>query len=233
MPYIIRSSILKIYNFIGSLNFGTYFVVSVAAIIFSCSMLYSIFVHKNFGKKCNLEKIIFIPALLISVVFILNMTLAGDISPNLPAERMARLFAEALCSRRIEEISKDNVIAPSYLNAFTLKWNQRYSEFSDIQCGADDFIMTEYHYKYDNINNDKSCVVVLQTSHILNFPKSVDEIELCDFDFQIHLTKVAIASRFLGKYMRWRIIDFSYVKSETYTMKEWLDNIEKELKSEY
>ena len=76
-------------------------------------------------------------------------------------------------------------------------------------------------------------MVVLQTSHILNFSKSLDETELCDFDFKIRLTMVAIPSRFLGKYMRWRIIDFSYVKSETYTMKEWRNNIEKELKSEY
>ena len=233
MPYIIRSSILKIYNFIGLLNFGTYFVVSVAAIIFSCSMLYSIFVHKNFGKKSNLEKIIFIPTLLISVVFILNMTLAGDISPNLSAEKMARLFAEALCSGRIEEVSKDNFIAPNYHDTFTLEWNQKYKDLNDIQCEADNFTMTEYHYKYENVSNIESCVVVLQTSHILNLPKSIDETELCDFDFKIHLTKIAIASRFLGKYVRWRIIDFSYVKSETYIMKEWLDNIEKKLKSEY
>ena len=233
MPYIIRDSILKINTFIHSLNFGSCIVVSIAAIIFSCSMLYSIFVHKNFVKKTNLEKIIFIPALLISIIFILNITLAGDIYPNLSAENMARLFAEALCCGSIEEFSKDNVIAPNYHDAFTLKWNQKYKDFSDIQCRADDFIMTEYHYKYGNISNPESCVVMLQTSHILNFPKSIDETELCDFDFKIHLTKVAIASRFLGKYMRWRIIDFSYVKSETYTMKEWLDNIEKELKSEY
>ena len=233
MPYIIRNSILKIIDFIGSLNFGTYFVVSVAAIIFSCSMLYSIFVHKNFGKKSNLEKIIFIPTLLISVVFILNMTLAGDISPNLSAEKMARLFAEALCSGRIEEVSKDNFIAPNYHDTFTLEWNQKYKDLNDIQCEADNFTMTEYHYKYENVSNIESCVVVLQTSHILNLPKSIDETELCDFDFKIHLTKIAIASRFLGKYVRWRIIDFSYVKSETYIMKEWLDNIEKKLKSEY
>jgi len=233
MFYSIQNSILKIYNFIGSLNFGIYFVVSITAIIFSCSILYSIFVHRNFGKKTNLEKIIFIPTLLISVVFILNMTLAGDISPNLSAEKMARLFAEALCSGRIEEVSKDNIIAPNYHDAFTLEWNQKHKDFSDIQCGADDFIMVEYHYKYGNISNTEDCVVVLQTSKILNILKSVDEIELCDFDFEIHLTKVAIPSRFLGKYMRWRIIDFSYVKSETYTMKDWLDNIEKELKSEY
>ena len=233
MPYIIRSSILKICNFIGSLNFGTYFVVSVAAIILSCSMLYSIFVHKNFSKKSNLEKIIFIPTLLISVVFILNMTLAGDISPNLSAEKMARLFAEALCFGRIEEARKDNFVAPNYHDAFTLKWNQKHKDFSDIQCEADNFTMTEYHYKYDNISNAESCVVVLQTSHILNLSKSIDETELCDFYFKIDLAKIAIASRFLGKYVRWRIIDFSYVKSETYTMKEWLDNIEKELKSEY
>jgi len=233
MFYSIQNSILKIYNFIGSLNFGIYFVVSIAAIIFSCSMLYSIFVHRNFGKKTNLEKMIFIPALLISVVFILNMTLAGDISPNLSAEKMARLFAEALCSGRIEEISKGNIIAPNYHDAFTLKWDQKYKDFSDIQCGSDDFIMVEHHYKYGNISNTESCVVVLQTSKILNILKGVDEIELCDFDFEIHLTKVAITSRFLGKYMRWRIIDFSYVKGETYTMKEWLDNVEKELKSEY
>ena len=233
MPYIIRSSILKINNFIGSLNFGTYFVVSVAAIIFSCSMLYSVFFHRNFGKKTNLEKIIFVPALLISVVFILNMTLAGDISPNLSAEKMARLFAEALCSGRIEEVSKDNIIAPNYHDAFTLEWDQKYKDFSEIQCGSDDFTMVEYHYKYGNISNTESCVFVLQTSKILNILKSVDEIELCDFDFEIHLTKIAIPSRFLGKYVRWRIVDFSYVKGETYTMKEWLDNIEKELKSEY
>ena len=233
MPYIIRSSILKIIDFIRSLNFGTYFVVSVAAIIFSCSILYSIFVHKSFDKKTNLEKIIFIPALLISVVFILNMTLAGDIFPNLSAEKMARLFAEYLCSGKIEEVSKDNVIAPSYLNAFTLKWNQKHNDFSDIQCRADDFIMVEYHYKYENVSNIEGCVVVLQTSKILNILKSVDEIELCDFDFKIHLTKIAIPSRFLGKYVRWRIIDFSYVKSETYTMKEWLNSIERERRNEY
>ena len=233
MPYIIRSSILKIYNFFLSSNFGSWIVVSFAAIIFSCLMFYSIFVHKNFGKKTNLEKIIFIPALLISIVFISTMTLAGDIYPNRSSEDMARLFAATLCSGSIEEFSKDNVIAPNYHDAFILKWNQKCKDFSDIQCRADDFIMTEYHYKYGNISNPESCVVMLQTSHILNFPKSIDETELCDFDFKIHLTKVAIASRFLGKYMRWRIIDFSYVKSETYTMKEWLDNIEKELKSEY
>ena len=233
MFYSIQNSILKIYNFIGSLNFGIYFVVSIAAIIFSCSMLYSIFVHRNFGKKTNLEKMIFVPALLISVVFILNMTLAGDISPNLSAEKMARLFAEALCSGRIEEVSKGNIIAPNYHDAFTLKWDQKYKDFSDIQCGSDDFIMVEHHYKYGNISNTEGCVVVLQTSKILNILKGVDEIELCDFDFEIHLTKVAITSRFLGKYMRWRIIDFSYVKGETYTMKEWLNNVEKELKSEY
>jgi hypothetical protein len=230
MPYIIRSSILKIYNFFLSSNFGSWIVVSFAAIIFSCLMLYSIFVHKNFGKKTSLEKIIFIPALLISIVFISTMTLAGDIFPNLSAEKMARLFAEALCSGRIEEVSKGNIVAPNYHDAFTLEWNQKHKEFSDIQCGADDFIMVEYHYKYGNISNTEGCVVVLQTSKILNILKGVDEIELRDFDFEIHLTKVAILSRFLGKYMRWRIIDFSYVKSETYTMKEWLDNIEKELK---
>jgi len=140
MIHSIQNSILKIYNFILSLNFGSYFVVSVASIIFSCSMLYSIFFHRNFGKKNNLEKIIFIPALLISIVFISTITLAGDISPNLSAEKTARLFAEALCSGRIEEFSKDNAIAPNYHDAFTLKWNQKYNDFSDIQCGADDFI---------------------------------------------------------------------------------------------
>jgi len=233
MIYTIQNTILEIHNFISSLNFGIYFLVSVAAIIFSCYMLYSIFAHRNFGEKTKLKKVIFIPALLISMVFILDMVLAGDIYPNLSAEKMARLFAEDLCAGRTEEISKDKnkILAPNYHDAFTLEWTQKSKEFADILCQADDFIMLEYHYKYQNISNTENCTVVLRTSKILNISKNVDEIEQCDFDFEIRLTKVAIPSRFLGKYMRWRISAFSYTTSKPYTMKEWLDSIKKEIRT--
>lgn len=235
MIYTIQNTILEIHNFISSLNFGIYFLVSLAAIIFSCYMLYFIFVHKKFGEKTKLEKIIFIPALLISIVFILDMILAGDIYPNLSAEKMARLFAEDLCAGRIEEIMKDKnkILAPNYHDAFTLEWTQKSKEFADIRCEADDFIMVEYHYKFRNINNLESCTVVLQTFKILNIPKNVDDIEQCDFDFEIALTKVAIPSRFLGKYMRWRISGFSYTTSKPYTMKEWLNSIKRERRNEH
>lgn len=91
--------------------------------------------------------------------------------------------------------------------------------------------MLEYHYKYQNISNTENCTVVLRTSKILNISKNVDEIEQCDFDFEIRLTKVAIPSRFLGKYMRWKISAFSYTTSKPYTMKEWLDSIKKEIRT--
>lgn len=163
------------------------------------------------------------------------MVLAGDIYPSLSAEKMARLFAEDLCAERVQEISKDKnkILAPNYHDAFTLEWAQKSEEFADILCQADDFIMVEYHYKHRNISNPENCTVRLRTSKILNISKNVNEIEQCDFDFEIHLTKVAIPSRFLGKYMRWRISGFSYTTSKPYTMKEWLDSIEKEIGTDH
>lgn len=230
MTYAIQDTVLRIHDFIGSFNPAVYILVSFVAVIFSCYMLYCIFIRKNFAEKTKLEKAIFIPALVISIVFILDMVLAGDVYPNLSAERMARLFAEHLCKGRIEKISKDKNIflAPDYHDRFTTQWTSKSKEFSDIYCDANDFFLIEYHYKYRNINDPENCTVVLQTSKTLDIPKNVHGIKYCDFDFEIRLTRVAIPSRFSGKYIRWRISGFSYTKSKPYTMKEWLDSIKKD-----
>lgn len=233
MIYTIQNTILKFHDFISSLNSGIYFLVSVAAIIFSSYVLYSIFFDKTFGEKSKLEKILFVPALVISLVFILDMILAGDVYPNLSAEKTARLFAESLCNGRIEEIAdrKNKLIAPDYHDKFTADWNQKYKEFIDIQCDADDFLLVEYHYEYLNISSPKKCMVVLRTLKIVDIPKKVDDITQCDYDFRIDLIRVPIPSRFLGNYVRWRINSFSYKRSKPYTMKEWLDLIEKREKT--
>ena len=236
MIYSIQNTVLEIHDFINSFNPGLYFLVSVAAIIFSCYMLYSIFAHRDFSKRAKSEKLIFIPALVISLVFILDLILAGDVYPNLSPEKVARFFAEDLCKGKIQEIIKDKnrVFTPDYHDNFSLEWAEKPKEFADIQfqCDAADFFMVEYHYKSGFISYPESCSVILRTSKILNIPKNPDEIEQCDFDFHMQLTKVAIPSRFLGDYMRWRIGKFSYTKSKPYTMKEWLDRFRKETRTE-
>ncbi len=230
MIYSIQNTILEIHDFISSFNPGIYFLVSAAAIIFSCYMLYSILIG-DFGERAKSEKVILIPALIVSLVFILDMILAGDIYPNLSAEKMARFFAEDLCKGKTQEIIKDRnrVFTPDYYEDFSLEWAEKSKEFADIQfqCDAADFFMVEYHYKSEVISYPESCSVILRTSKILNIPKNPDEIEQCDFDFHMRLTKVAIPSRFLGNYVRWRIGNFSYTKSKPYTMKEWFDRFKK------
>jgi len=227
--YTIQNTILKFHDFISSLNSGIYFLVSVAAIIFSSCVLYSILFGKSFGEKSKLEEILFVPALAVSLVFILDMILAGDIYPNLSGEKIARLFAESLCNGRIEEITdrKNKLISPDYHDKFTADWSQKYKELINIHCDADDFLLVEYHYEHLNISSPEKYMVVLRTSKIVNIPQKIDDITQCDYDFKISLIRVPIPSRFLGNYVRWRINSFSYKKSEPYTMKEWLDLIEK------
>ena len=226
MIYSIQNTILEIDDFISSFNPGIYFIVSVAAIIFSCYMLYSIFVHRDFGERTKSEKVIFIPALVISLVFILDMILAGDVYPNLSAEKIARFFAEDLCKGKIREITKENaILAPEYRERFAKEWGLESKGFSDI-CGyskADDFLLIEYHYKRSDLPYIEDCTVVLRTWDYLNVDeyirKEEDLIER-DIDFKIHLTKIGISSRFCGMYMRWRISGFYYTKSKAITIKE-------------
>lgn len=220
----IQYHILKICEFMDSFNFGLYFLVSVAAIIFSCFMLHSIFGRKDFREKSTLQKVALIPALAISLIFIMQMTLGGDVSPNLSAEEMARYFAEYLCKGKTE-YKKNRVLAPEYHEDFVSEWAPRRKEFSGIYTESDDFFMIEYHYIDRNILSPEKCTVVLRTSKILSLGKTAEEIEAVDIDFEIRLQKVSIPSRFLGKYRRWRISGFSYTKSEPSSLKQLFDKL--------
>ena len=245
MIYKIQSTILRIHEFkdsITSLNFGIVFILSLAAFIFSIYCIYSVFISKDFGNRSKVEKIIFPPALVLSLVFILDLILAGDIYPNLSAEKLARLFAESLCDDEIEEFTdwknKDTdrckVLTAEYRDQFFKDWKEKSKEFTDIHSSADDFDLIEYHYKHLNITDFEKCLVIIRSSKILNALEilnmkerdAFDKILHIDYDFEIGLIKVPIPSRFLGNYMRWRIFSFAYEKSKPYTMKEWLEQFE-------
>lgn len=223
----IKTTILGINDYIQSLNFGIFFLVSVAAIAFSSYVFYSILVDKTFRKKSKLEKILFASAVAISLVFILQIILAGDIRPNLSAEKIARLFGESLCNGRTEEITEriNRVLTDGYHDRFFTDWGEKSKEFTDIQSSADEFDLIEYHYKNLNMNDSERCTVIIQTTKILNIAEAedADDILQSDYNFIIGLTKVSIPSRFLGNYMRWKISSFSYKKSMPYTMKEWFE----------
>lgn len=233
MIYKIQNIILDLYEFLTSIHEGIVAVLFLVAIFYSLYMIYSLW-NKEWNERTRIEKIFFIPSLGISLLFIALLIFAGDVHPNISAENTARLFAEDVCFGRIEDITKDRdrILTPAYYDNFINEWNREYKNFSDIQCDANNFLLVEYHFKQRDFAEPEKCLVVLRTSDFLTdifeLPsKEPNEIEFCDYDFEIYLMKVALDSRFLGKYMRWRVNDFSYLKSEPYTIKEEMEKFEK------
>lgn len=74
----IQHLILKFFEFLDSINLGFYFLISLAAIIYSCFTLHSVFFRKNFREKTTVQKLVLISALTISLIFISHIILAGD-----------------------------------------------------------------------------------------------------------------------------------------------------------
>jgi hypothetical protein len=95
------------------------------------------------------------------------------------------------------------------------------------------FFLIEYHYESKGIGGHENCRVVLQTSDFSKIPNNIHDLEQFDIDIEIRLSKVSIPSRFLGNYVRWRIGGFSYTKSKPYKMKEWLDRVRRNVKTEH
>jgi len=238
----VHYTILRIHEFlysIAALNFGTFFILSLAAIIFSIYCINSFFINKDFSTKSKLEKIMFPPALVFSLVVILDLILAGDIYPNLSAKNMARSFTETLCYGDIEELTdpknketdRCKVLTVEYRNQFYKDWKERSKEVSDIESDSEYFDLIEYNYSHLNITDPERCFIRLRTSKIINIPEILNmkegdilnKILNVDYDFKVDLIKVPIPSRFLGNYMRWRIFSFSYEKSKPYTQKEWFE----------
>jgi hypothetical protein len=136
----IQNKILEFHDIIGSLNFALYFLVSITAIVFSLCVLTQIFHKKGFGMMSRSKKLIFAAAALISIIFTLDMILAGDIYPSLSPESMARSFAKHLSNGEVEEITiKNKVLAPEYHGAFASGWQHASEDLARIQCEAKDF----------------------------------------------------------------------------------------------
>lgn len=222
----IQNYILEYYLFINSLNFGVYFIATIASIIYLI-----IFICTKNEPKSKLKKIIFVPALLVSLTFILGMIIAGDIRSEFSAEKTARIFLGELCNDGIENIieNKNKVFTPNYCEQFVDYWKHDFKKIRNICCDAfgEDFFLVEKHYELLNIGIPQQCMVVLEITHFLNLPdiKKDADIVQCDYYFRIDLKKLAVKSRFLGNYLIWKIDSLSYDKSEPYSMKEWLDQL--------
>jgi hypothetical protein len=168
----------------------------------------------------------------ITLLFIFLLIIAGDVSPNRSPEAVARIFAEGICNERSEDDlrNRNTFLSSKYYNKFQKVWKHKFDYFADIQCDAKHFILIEYHYVYKEAAELEKCKVILETLNII-FDKiesvSLDNEKIKDIQFEIHLIKETLDSRFLGKYARWRISNFSYTESEPYTFKEWEEKIKR------
>lgn len=179
--------------------------------------------------KSKLKKIIFVPALLVSLTFILGMIIAGDIHSEFSAEKTARVFLSELCSGRIEGVieHKNYFFTPDYCEKFVENWENDFKEIGDVICESEDFILVEKHYELLNISFPQQCMVVLESTHFLNLPdiKKASDIMQCDYYFRIDLKKIRVPTRYLGDYLVWKVDHFSYEKSDPYSLDEWLDQL--------
>ena len=186
-------------------------------------MLKSIFFNKDFKEKQKLEKIFFIPAAIISLIFIINLTLCGDITPKLTAEEMARRFAYRLCDGSEFIYNYGNkIFTQEYQKKFYNDWEKKLRGTKVFDCNPDvsEFEMIEYHYERKKFTGYEKCKVILETSKFVEVSAEPLLAIFCDIYFHIQLTKIPTQSKYLGNYMRWRISGFNYSKSKPYTLKE-------------
>lgn len=230
MKFKIQNYLLKLNEFTDFLG-GIYFLVAIASIIFSIYMLKSIFFNKDFKEKRKLEKIFFIPAAIISLIFIINLTLCGDITPKLTAEEMARRFAYKLCDGSEFIYNYDNkIFTQEYQKKFYDNWEKklRGTKVFDYNPDGPEFEMIEYHYERKKFAGFEKCEVILETSKCVEVSGEPLLAIFRDIYFHIQLTKIPTQSKYLGNYMRWRISGFDYSKSKPYALKEKIkENIEK------
>lgn len=86
------------------INVGLYLIVGVAAVIYCCVQLPKVLARRTGRRMPVREKVTFVLAAAVSVIFGLDFLLAGDVYPKFAPEEMARLFAETLSKGRIEDI---------------------------------------------------------------------------------------------------------------------------------
>ena len=189
-------------------------------------MITSISRKSKFEKVSTAEKVIFLPALSISFIALLNLVVAGDIPANLTAEAIARDFSYLSSIGKVEKFNRQ-FLSKNFQTSLLKNYKTEYKEVSTLHCLPDDFSLLEYRYKSCEIGKPDTGYVILGTQEIVDIDTSKathtsESIRFRDWTFRLTLVKAILTSRFLGNYSRWVIYDFSYHSGQPYLLKDWL-----------
>lgn len=205
------------------------FLILLGPIIYSINYL-----AKKTKQKSKIEKIIFIFAISLLIIFILELVIAGDLEPNVSAEKTARWFAKYLCdgTLKVNDKLKKRILDHDYIKEF----DQQILEFEHkasfkFEVKADDFHKVEEHYYWYFPEHPPKYIFVLETSEIVEILKKLRDVLMYDIHIKINLKLVLLSSRFLGKYKRWHVCGFSITKSKPYKFKERWKRVFKKHKS--
>lgn len=211
------------------------FIIGIASFIFSIYVVTSISRKSQGDKISTTEKVIFLPALSIPFIALLNLVVAGDIAPNITAEVIARDFSYLSTIGQVEKFNKQ-FLSRNIQTSFIKNYKTKYKEISTLRCLPDDFSLLEYRYKSGGIRKLDTCYVILSTQEIVDIDTSKatntsESIRFRDRTFSLTLVKAILTSRFLGNYSRWVIDDLSYHSGQPYLLKDWLNTIQRMSKS--
>lgn len=166
------------------------------------------------------DKVAFVVFLAISLTWVLDWILAGDLYEDHPPEIVARLFACAFCNGRLHEGASGMgyYVAPAYQEAFAQKWCAKGKEFSRaLPPEPARFELVEEHYEQEK------CFIVLRAGMLLKVSSRTaarfltvtkDGRAFVQHDLEICLERTPLQSRFLGQYLRWRVRDLHCTRSE-------------------
>lgn len=221
-------NILKFYEFVDSINFAIWFFLGIISLIGSGFFLKILFTNSNFDREDTFSKIITLASVPVSFLIVLNFILAGDVTSNLQAEDHAKYFVELICNDKLSFMNYQNIVCS---DDYCRRINENKSFFVELKntnFRFEDFKIAEYFYRSSDNTNPDTAKLILKATTICNIEKSKDALESIiqvDYYFNIRLVEVYHNSKFLGKYKRWAIDDFSYLKGDKYSLKDWIERL--------
>jgi len=228
-------NILNVSDFLSTID-GICFILGIISLVGCGYFLKIIFTISKFDRENLILKLLIMLSLPVSIIFLGILILAGDINPNFTFEDHAKYFTELICDGKFTYIieNKDRIFSESYCKKITNQYLSSFNELNNSDLKFDDFESLEYFFKANEIINPDTATIVLKASSIIGIDKKIkgfESIKQVDYYFNIRLTEIIFNSRFLGKYKRWCIDDFRYSKSVEYSLKEWIDKIQRQLEN--